>query len=237
MPKILMFVGGSTSSASAGEIWHLFDQRYEIPVTLTETGNLSSIELSKYNTIILPGGAYREWSNNDVQKLKNWAQEGGTLIAMQSAAAWAARNELGKTTFKKAAEPDSTLNFNYADREKERSLNTISGAIFNTTLDITHPLCFGYTENMLPVFKTSTSVAKPLEIKYAEPVKFTAQPFLSGFVSDKNLELIKNAPVVSVQSVGRGKIISYHESMTFRGIWLGTNKLLANGVFFGKVIQ
>ena len=236
-PKILMFAGGSTSSASAGEIWHLFDQRYEIPVTLTETVNLTSIELSKYNTIILPGGAYREWNNNDIQKLKNWAQDGGTLIAMQSAASWAAKNELGKTTYKKAAEPDSTIIFSYADREKERSLNTISGAIFNTTLDITHPLCYGYTENTLPVFKTGNSVAKPLDIKYAEPVKFTAQPFLSGFVSDKNLELIKNAPAVSVQSVGRGKIISYHESMTFRGIWLGTNKLLANGVFFGKVIQ
>ena len=236
-PKILMFVGGNTSSASAGEIWHLFDQRYEIPVTLTETGNLSSIDLTKYNTIILPGGAYREWNNNDIQKLKNWAQEGGTLIALQSAAAWAASNELCKTTFKKPVEPDSTMNFNYADREKERSLNTISGAIFNTTLDVTHPICFGYTENTLPVFKTGNSVAKPLDIKYAEPVKFTTQPFLSGFVSNKNLELIKNAPVVSVQSIGRGKIISYHESMTFRGIWLGTNKLLANGVFFGKVIQ
>jgi hypothetical protein len=236
-PKILMFVGGSTSSASAGEIWHLFDQRYEIPVTLTETGSITSIDLSKYNTIILPSGSYREWNSSDVQKLKNWAQEGGTLIAMQSAASWAARNELGKTTYKKTAETDSTMNFSYAEREKVRSLNTISGAIFNTSLDITHPLCFGYTENTLPVFKTGTSVAKPLDIKYAEPVNFTAQPFLSGFVSDKNLELIKNAPVVSVQSFGRGKIISYHESMTFRGIWLGTNKLLANGVFFGKVIQ
>jgi hypothetical protein len=236
-PKLLMFIGGSTSSASAGEIWHLFDQRYEIPVTLAETASLSSIELSKYNTIILPGGAYREWNNSDIQKLKNWAQDGGTLIAMQSAASWAARNELGKTTYKKAAETDSTLNFNYADREKERSLNTISGAIFNTTLDITHPLCYGYSQNTLPVFKTGTSLAKPLEIKYAEPVKFTSEPFLSGFVSDKNLKLIKNAHVVSVQSIGRGKIISYHESMTFRGIWLGTNKLLANGVFFGKVIQ
>ena len=236
-PKILMFVGGSTSSASAGEIWHLLDQRYEISVTLTETGNLSSIELSKYNTIILPGGAYREWNNSDVQKLKNWAQDGGTVIALQSAAAWAARNEMGKTTFKKAAEPDSTLNSNYANREKERSLNTISGAIFNTTLDITHPLCYGYTENTLPVFKTGTSVAKPLGISYTEPVKFTAEPFLSGFVSDKNLEQLKNAPVVSVQNIGEGKLISYHESMTFRGIWLGTNKLLANGVFFGKIIQ
>jgi hypothetical protein len=215
----------------------LFDQRYEIPVTLTETSRLSSMELSEYNTIILPGGSYREWNTADVQKIKNWVQSGGTLIAMQSAASWAARNELGKTTFKKAAETDSTLNFSYADREKERRIHSISGAIFNTMPDITHPLCYGYTGNSLPVFKTGNSVAKPLNVKYAEPVKFASQPLLSGFVSDKNLELIKNAPVVSVQSLGKGKIISYHESMTFRGIWLGTNKLLANGVFFGKVIQ
>jgi len=89
----------------------------------------------------------------------------------------------------------------------------------------------------LPVFKTGTTVAKSLDIKYTEPVKFTNKPFLSGFVSDKNLAQIKSAPVVSVQSMGSGKIISYHESMTFRGIWLGTNKLLANGVFFSEVIQ
>ncbi len=62
------------------------------------------MELSEYNTIILPGGSYREWNTADVQKIKNWVQSGGTLIAMQSAALWAARNELGKTTYKKAAE-------------------------------------------------------------------------------------------------------------------------------------
>jgi len=236
-PEILLFVGGSASSLDAGEIWHLFDQRYKMPVTLAETASLGTIELSKYNTIILPGGTFSEWSNTDVQKLKAWAQVGGTIIATESAASWAAKNELGKTTFKKTEQPDSTISFSYADREKERSLNTISGAIFNTILDITHPLCYGYTENTLPVFKTGISVAKPLGIPYSEPVKFTAEPFLSGFVSDKNLEQIKNAPVVSVQSIGKGKIISYQESMTFRGIWLGTNKLFANGVFFGKVIQ
>jgi len=148
-----------------------------------------------------------------------------------------AQKEIGKTTFKKAVKPDSTLNLIYADWEKEKSLNTISGAIFNTSLDITHPLCYGYSEKTLPVFKTGTTVAKSLEIPYSEPVKFTAEPFISGFVSDKNLETIKNAPVVSVQTIGKGKLISYHESMTFRGIWLGTNKLFANGVFLGSVIQ
>lgn len=236
-PEILEFVGGSTNSASAGEIWHLFDQRYKIPVTIAETSNLGSIDISKYNTIILPGGAYREWSNTDIQKIKSWTQDGGILIAIQNAAEWAGKNEIGKTTFKKTEKPDSILNFSYADREKEKSLNTISGAIFNTTLDITHPLCYGYSDKTMAVFKTGTSQANSLGVQYAEPVKFTDNPFVSGFVSEKNLKQIKNAPVISVQSVGKGKLISYHESMTFRGIWIGTNKLLANGVFFGNIIQ
>ncbi|MBK6283019.1 MAG: hypothetical protein IPF54_10480 [Draconibacterium sp.] len=236
-PEILLFVGGSSRSPDAGEIWHLFDQRYKIPVTLADTEDLSSINLSEYNTIILPGGSYSEWGKQETDNLKRWVQQGGTLIACKSAAAWAAKNDFGKTKFKKDIQPDSTLNVSYDSREKDRNINVISGAIFNTNLDISHPLCYGYTENTLPVFKTGNQVAEPLGIKYAEPVKFTAEPFLSGFVSDKNMDQIKNAPVVSVQNIDRGKIICYHENMTFRGIWLGTNKLLANGVFFGSVIQ
>ncbi len=236
-PEILLFIGGSTSSRDAGEIWHLFDQRYKIPVTLVDTRSLNSINLSKYNTIILPGGSYSEWSKTVVEKIKSWAKQGGVLVAYKSAASWAAKNELGKTTYKKRAATDSTLVYNYAGRRKASSLKTISGAIFNTVIDTTHPLCYGYSNSELPVFKSGTTVAKPLKIKYAEPVKFSDNPYLSGFVSDTNLERIKNAPVVSVQSIGRGKLISYHESMTFRGIWLGTNKLFTNSVFFGSVVR
>ena len=144
---------------------------------------------------------------------------------------------MGKTKFKKREKPDSTFHFSYVDRRKEYSLNSISGAIFKVELDITHPLCYGYLKNELPVFKSGTTVAESLGIKHAEPVKFTTQPYLSGFASDKNIERHKGAPIVSVQSIGRGKIISYHESMTFRGIWLGTNKLFSNSIFFGSVIR
>jgi hypothetical protein len=236
-PEVLLFVGGNTSSGDAGEIWHLFDQRYQIPLTLAETNDLNSIDLSRYNTVILPGGRYNEFSENDIRKIKTWTQDGGTLIAVKSASAWATKNDLGKTKFKKGEAADSTQNYSYAEQEKQNNLNIISGAIFNTKLDITNPLCYGYLKENLPVFKSGNSVAESLGIEYAEPVKFTNAPFLSGFISNKNLERLNNAPVVSVQKVGKGKIISYHESMTFRGIWLGTNKLMANGVFFGSVIR
>jgi hypothetical protein len=236
-PEVLMLIGGSVSSRDAGEIWHLFDQQYKIPVTLAEGDNLGSINLNRYNTLILPAGSYRELSNAASEKIKRWTEEGGTLITIKNAASWATRNDLGKIQFKKSIEPDTTLQLNYADRSKEYSMNAIAGAIFKTEMDITHPLCYGYLQRELPVFKSGNSVAESLKTKYAEPVKFSSEPFLSGFVSDKNLERLKNTPVVSVQSVGSGKVISYHESMTFRGIWLGTNKLFMNSVFFGKTIR
>lgn len=236
-PEILMLAGDGTSSRDAGEIWHLFDQRYKIPVTLAESSNVGRMNLNRYNTIILPGGSFGELNENEIQKIKDWTKNGGTLIAYKSAAGWAARNGMGKTDFKKSIQPDSARYLTYAERRKERIENAISGAIFNTTADITHPLCYGYTNNEIPVFKSGNSVVKPLDKKYAEPVKFAEEPYISGYVSQENIERLKNAPVVSVQDVGSGKLISYHESMTFRGTWLGTNKLFSNAVFFGNIIR
>lgn len=236
-PEILLFAGEGANSRDAGEIWHLFDQRYQIPVTLAQPASIGSIDLNKYNTIILPGGYFSGWRSSDVQKLKSWLTNGGNLIAYEGSAGWAARNDMGKTKFKKPAEQDTTRYLTYAEQSKERSYNYISGTIFNTKLDLSHPLCYGYLNDELAVFKTGTGVAEPLGVKYAEPVTFTSEPYISGWVSPENLERIKNAPVVSVQSEGRGNLISYHENMNFRGIWLGTSKLFSNSVFFGGVIR
>ncbi len=125
----------------------------------------------------------------------------------------------------------------YNERRKESNLHSIRGAIFNAKLDVTHPLCYGYLKEDLSIFKKGTTVAMPSGVKYSEPVKFDSQPYVSGWISEENLERIKGAPVVSVQSVGRGKVISYHEDLNFRGIWMGTHKLFANSVFFGGVIR
>ncbi|MDX1284354.1 MAG: zinc carboxypeptidase, partial [Draconibacterium sp.] len=235
-PEILLFAGGSASSRDVGEIWHLFDQRYEIPVTLVEASSLRGMDLNKYNTIIL-AGSFREWGKTEIQKLKSWAAQGGNIVAYKGATSWAARNELGKTKFKKSIDPDTTKYLKYADRYKERSYNYVSGAILKTNIDITHPLCYGYTENNLAIFKSGTSVAESLEVKYTEPVKISSEPYISGWISPENLNRVKNAPVVSVQSLGGGKLISYHDNMNFRGIWPGTSKLFSNSVFFGSIIR
>lgn len=236
-PEVLMFSGGSTSSYSAGEIWHLFDQNFGIPITLTPTDRLASIHLARYNTLILPAGSYLEWGETEVQKVKTWIEEGGRLIALGSAGKWLAKHHLGNTTYKKTIQPDTTRYLKYSERREESDIHGIGGAILNASLDITHPLCYGYLKKDLPIFKRGTNVASPLGIKYAEPVKFDPEPLLSGWVSGENLERIGGAPVVSVQSLGRGTLITYHERMNFRGFWLGTHKLFMNSVFFGSVIR
>jgi hypothetical protein len=185
----------------------------------------------------LPGGSYPELTGETANKVKDWVKNGGILIAYRGASAWTVKNELSKIKFKKTIQPDTTRFLNYADRISETNENSISGAIFNAAMDLTHPLCFGYTDKNLPIFKADELVAESLNVKFAEPVNFTGNPYTSGFVSDKNLERFKNAPVVTVESFDRGKVITYHENMAFRGIWMATNKLFINAVFFGSTIR
>ena len=236
-PEVLMFIEGSTSSSLAGEIWHLFDQNYNIPITNASSDRLCTIDLDRYNNIILPGGSFKEWSANDVQKLLTWVENGGTLIACKEASKWAGENEFGLTKFKERVPPDTINYLKYNEREKEHRINLIGGAILKINLDVTHPLCYGYLKEDLAIMKRGTDVAIPLGVKYSEPVKFASKPYLSGWVSEENLNRIKDAPVVSVQSIGDGKLISYHVDLNFRGIWLGTSKLFSNAICFGGVIR
>ena len=54
MPKIALIVGSGISSYDAGELWHLLDTRYEIPVTKLDVAQLGRADLSRYTTIIIP---------------------------------------------------------------------------------------------------------------------------------------------------------------------------------------
>ena len=236
-PEILMAAGNGVNAGEAGELWHMFDQNYKIPVCLAEPGSFRSVNLSKYNVIIFPGGSLNEISGETAAKIKSWVQEGGSLIVCRGATAWTTRHELSKIKFKKNIGSDSTRYHSYAERSRENTLNAIAGAIVKARMDLTHPLCYGYLTDELAVFKTGNSVAEKLQEKYAEPVNFGSQPYLSGYISEQNIERIKDAPVVTVESSGRGKVITFQESMAFRGMWKGTGKLFSNAVFFGHTIR
>ena len=119
-------------------------------------------------------------------------------------------------------------------KNSRRSDKELAKAIFSTRLDLTHPLCFGYGREIVPVFKSTVSVAKKDPNIYNNPVVYTDDPLLSGYCTDENRDRIKGAPFASVHGT---RIISLYDNTNFRAIWYGTNKIFLNAVFFGQIIR
>ncbi len=53
IPKIALLTGKGATYSIVGELWHLLDLRFGIPVSLIDIDNLAAIDINKYNTLIL----------------------------------------------------------------------------------------------------------------------------------------------------------------------------------------
>ena len=93
---------------------------------------------------------------------------------------------------------------------------------------------FGYKNEKLPVFRNSTLFMKPDTNSYNNPIKYTNNPLLSGYISDKNLLELKNTSMCKIGTLEKGKVIYFTDNTNFRAFWYGTNKLLMNAIFFGN---
>ena len=238
-PRVLLLAGPGVTSYDAGEVWHLMDQRYHVPITMVEPDRLGRVDLAKYNVMVMPNGSYGDLSKGDIDGLKDWLGAGNTLIAMRGAVRWAKNNGLANVTFKSDPARPETGNERrpYTQRSADRGADVIGGAIFEATLDLTHPLAYGYAEETLPVFRNTRLFLEVAENDYATPLVYTDAPLLAGYISDRNLETLSGSAAVVVAGRGRGRVICMPDNPNFRAFWWGTNKLFANAVFFGQVIS
>ncbi len=231
--KVALIVGDGISPYDAGEIWFLFDQRYAMNITKLDVNYMSHTELSKYTTIILPN----TWGKVDakiMEDLKTWVKNGGTLIGYKNAVKLLNTNKFIELEFKK-----SDVEAKHVTFEQKRNFSgaqVVGGAIFETEIDRSHPINFGYTNTKLPVFRRTTIFIKPDKSSYNNPIKYTSNPLLSGYISKPNLELLKNTVPFQVNKLGKGHVMVFTDNTNFRAFWYGTNKLLMNAIFFGKAM-
>ncbi|MGI9515664.1 MAG: M14 metallopeptidase family protein, partial [Pirellulaceae bacterium] len=78
-PEILIVVNSPTNYAS-GHTWYLFDQVLGYPSTRVKGSDFSRVDLSKFNTIVLPDGSYSEgdgFGESLAEKLSDWVRAGG----------------------------------------------------------------------------------------------------------------------------------------------------------------
>lgn len=230
--KVALLVGQGITPYDAGEIWHLFDQRYDMLITKLDTRDFREKDLSKYTDIIVPNSWSTSLTESDAQKIKNWIKQGGTLIGYKNIGKWFNKHEILKIDFKTIE--NTAQNISFDQKRDFFEAQVIGGAIFETKIDRSHPIVFGYKNEKIPVFRNSTLFMKLDTNSYNNPIKYTNNPLLSGYISDKNLLELKNTSMCKIGTLEKGKIIYFTDNTNFRAFWYGTNKLLMNAIFFGN---
>lgn len=230
--KIAILVGDGIRSYDAGEIWHLFDTRYNIKLTKLDASYFGRTDLSEYTDIIVPSSSGSFQSKKNADKLKTWVKNGGTLIGYRNAVEWFDKNEFIKLKFKKDTLVAKNIPF---DQKRDfRGAQVTGGAIFEAKLDRSHPIGYGYKNNTLPLFRNTNIYIEPDKNSYNNPIQYSSNPLLSGYISEENTELIKNSVPFRVNRMGKGRVIVFTDNTNFRAFWYGTNKLLMNVIFFGE---
>lgn len=236
-PQIALLVDGGVDSGEAGEIWHLLDQRMQMPVTLLPVGSVNSVNLDRYNVILMADGNYNSLGKMGAEKLKEWTSKGGTLVAKGGALRFLSNNEIGNFTFRTVENEEKGVQKSYANFENATGAKGTFGAIFKANLDITHPIGYGYSEKEIYTFRNDNFFMEVSPNPYANPLVYTADPLASGYLHPSNLSGIQNGSVIRISGVGRGRIIGFADNPNFRAFWFGTNKLFMNSIFFGQVID
>lgn len=232
-PKILLLTGRGVTPEGAGEVWHLLDTRYRMPVTLVESSRLEEANLSKYNVILMADGNYSSLSPD---KIRQFVQTGGIVVGIGGGLKWLAKQNLLPLDFKTTA-GEKNGRRPYDGAEEDLAARRLPGCIFEAQLDLTHPVCFGYDRDRLPVFLGDSIFIDLPRNPYATPATFTENPLLAGYLHPKFQPLVKNAAAVVVGGIGTGRIIGFAGDPNSRAFWFGTNRLFANAILFGNLIS
>ncbi len=259
LPKVLMVTGANTSANDTGEIWHLLDQRVQMPLTMVDSTRLSRVNFGDYTHIILTN-PLKSLATQVTGKLDTfvkgggvlWAQGHATLSWLQSAGLtdmlWReterdmARKQIAKNRDDGKTNVDEIeallpARAPFVEAEDAAAFRLVNGAILEGLIDTTHPLGYGYTQESLPVFRRSAEFMARSENPYSTPIIYTSKPLLSGYMSDENRMLAAHSAGIIVDAKDDGAIVLTLDSATFRAFWWGTQKLLINTLFFGDLLK
>ncbi len=237
-PKVALITGEQTSSLGAGEVWHFFDQQINYPVTLINASDLSRVSLKDYNVLIIPDGNYRNLNaKNMSDKLKQFVNSGGNLIAVESAIQLLSEGDWGiklkedkdQDSAKEKDKNNYSLLKKYENRERDEATSNIPGAIYKVQLDNTHPLAFGYSDTYYTL-KQNADVYEFLKNGWNVGV-IKKSNYVTGFAGIKVKNQLKDGLVLGVTNMGSGSVVFFADDPLFREFWEGGKLLFCNAVF------
>jgi len=239
-PKVAMLVGEGVNSLEAGEVWHLLDTRIDMPITKVRMNNFRRANLDNYNTLVMVSGNYSQLDSIQRLKLKNWVSKGNTIVTIAGGSKWLIDKKIVKESLTKKSKvkdkkKEEIKRLPFVDARENKGRERVGGIILEVDLDLTHPLGFGYRSEKLPVYKNNMIFLSPSKNAYATVAKYTNNPHIDGFITQKNLDtFIKPSASLLVSKIGKGRAVLFADNPNFRGAWYGTNKLFLNALFLGN---
>ena len=229
--NIAVLKGKYTNPLSYGAIWHFFEQELQYPITAIDTDYFKSTPLHHYNVLVIPDGQFKMFFDTPfLEKLKKWVSAGGTVISM-GASLEAFANKKGFDLTKNTVEEKDSINklIPYEQREQNAVKNLITGSIFKTKVDNSHPLAFGYDNTYFSLKIGSNSYSL---LKKGYNVAYIQNPErISGYAGAKALKGLKNSIVFGETKIGKGSMIYMVDNPLFRGFWEHGKLFFVNALF------
>jgi hypothetical protein len=228
--KVAVLSGEGTSSLSFGEIWHFFETELKYPIHVLNTLKFSQLNLSDYDVLILPEGYTSD--KESLALLSTYVNNKGTIIAIgNSVSNFADRDGFSlKNKEKKDSLSTKVNTIPYSQWEREGLKKTISGSIFKSKVDPTHPIAFGYSDNYYSLKLSGTSyhlLEKGVNVAYfPENTKNYA-----GFAGYEALKKVPNSLLFGVEQIGKGQLIYMVDNPLFRSFWQNGKLFFVNAVF------
>ncbi len=238
-PRVYLLTGEGVNSYVSGEVWHFFEKQLEYPISLVNAGDVSRLDWSAVDIVILPPGNYPFLSDKgQAESFRQWIRRGGRVIALQQAADALAKAELGLKpkggldSGDKNEKVDYDALKKYGDRERDFIPGSTPGAVFRVELDNSHPLAFGYPDHYYTL-KLDDKIYEFMKDGWNVGVIKKDAP-VAGFVGAELKPKLKDGLVFGVMPMGSGGITFLTDDILFRSFWENGKLMMANAVFLVK---
>ena len=206
------------SQGEIGEDWFVLDHRYDMQHYMIDFKKIDNgLKLDDFNVLVLSGSVpSKKATPRAYGSIAEWVANGGTLI-LQGNALHAAEN---------IGQPKIINNEGKG----------VQGLVLKADAKLSSPLLWGYDQQQIPVFKGGAGTYTVPESAETVLSWSTEDPYLTGYVTEENLNRIKGTPVVSVMKLGKGSIVFIAEDLNFRSYWYGTTHIFTNAIYFGDML-
>ena len=245
-----------TSSLSAGNTRFVIERQLGYPVTAIRSKHLNQADLSPYDVLILPGGNYQNTlTDAGVKNITNWITQGGVLLTLGQATAYAAGEKPGwlavkpelafnpkqeksqPKTAKSGPAPGTLLKQpgdlqQAIDNPKARP-DSVAGVLTRVAVDQNHWLTAGVKPEVIGLV-AGRQIYTPIQLNKGRNVAWFKGPeevLASGYLWEENRQQLAYKPFLIHQPSGKGMVIAFTQEPTIRAFLDGLQLMLTNSLF------